>query len=201
MEFPHLFEFGWCAETCFPARDERRRIRFPNLSAVKYRVSRFCLRLQLTDRLLRSPILPLQRSPVRAATSGPERPPRASLPHIHSPFRPPARSSRALMAAAASEFHYDVLHQKFKNGIPCPDDFSFPSHVLSHWARVQPAQPALHWVSHDFATERVVSYAELDDLTHRAAKAFHDAGLKKGDRSVTPSCPRRTPGGSAAARS
>lgn len=100
------------------------------------------------------------------------------------------------MAAAASEFHYDVLHQKFKNGIPCPDDFSFPSHVLSHWARVQPAQPALHWVSHDFATERVVSYAELDDLTHRAAKAFHDAGLKKGDRSVTPSCPRRTPGGS-----
>ncbi|KWU44217.1 acetyl-CoA synthetase [Rhodotorula sp. JG-1b] len=83
---------------------------------------------------------------------------------------------------AASEFHYDTLHQKLKDGIPCPVDFSFPSHVLSKWARIQPSQPALHWVSHDFATERIVTYRELDDLTHRAAKAFCDAGLKKGDR-------------------
>ncbi|GAA5975559.1 hypothetical protein JCM10908_005202 [Rhodotorula pacifica] len=83
---------------------------------------------------------------------------------------------------ATSEFHYDTLREKLKNGIPCPDDFNFPSHVLSKWAQKQPSQPALHWVSHDFKSERIVSYKELDDLIHRAAKAFYDAGIRKGDR-------------------
>lgn len=88
---------------------------------------------------------------------------------------------------AQSEFHYDVLREKLKDGIPCPDDFSFPSHVLSHWAQKQPAQPALHWVSHDFKDERILSYKDLDELTHRAAKVFQDVGIKKGDRCVSPS--------------
>lgn len=83
-----------------------------------------------------------------------------------------------------SEFHYDALREKLKDGIPCPDDFSFPSHVISRWAHEQPDRPALLWVSHDFKDERVVSYKELEDMTHRAAKAFMDAGIKKGDRFV-----------------
>ncbi|GAA6003100.1 uncharacterized protein JCM10292_002861 [Rhodotorula paludigena] len=83
---------------------------------------------------------------------------------------------------AQSEFHYDRILQDYGRGIPCPSDFSFPSHVVDAWAKKQPNQPAIHWVSHDFARERVVSYAELAELSHRAAKVFEEAGLKKGDR-------------------
>ncbi|BGP38606.1 hypothetical protein JCM10450v2_002555 [Rhodotorula kratochvilovae] len=82
----------------------------------------------------------------------------------------------------ASEFSYDTIHAKYGKGIPCPDDFSFPASIVDRWARTQPDQPALHWVSHDFARERIVSYKELSELSHRAAKVFQNAGLKKGDR-------------------
>lgn len=80
------------------------------------------------------------------------------------------------------DFSYAALQEKFGNGIPCPDDFSFPSHVLDVWSSKQPELPALHWVSSDFAREKVVTYSQLSDLSHRAAFAFAEAGLKKGDR-------------------
>ena len=81
-----------------------------------------------------------------------------------------------------SEFDYDTICAKYGDGIPCPDDFSFPSSVVDKWAQTQPDQLAFHWVSHDFGTERKVTYAELSDLSNRAARAFLDSGLVKGDR-------------------
>lgn len=83
---------------------------------------------------------------------------------------------------ASSEFHYDTICAKYGDGIPCPDDFSFPKTVVDKWAQVQPDQLALHWVAHDFSHERKYSYADLSDLSNRAAQVFRDAGLEKGDR-------------------
>lgn len=84
----------------------------------------------------------------------------------------------------ASEFSYDAICSKYGEGIPCPSDYSFPTHVIDRWARDQPDRAAIHWVSHDFKKERVMSYRELADASNRAAKAFQDQGLKKGDRFV-----------------
>jgi hypothetical protein len=92
-------------------------------------------------------------APDGTACPSPRRPLRASPPHILTfvqgglrrldprPFREDVRREAEIVRArdavfelsamAASEFHYDTLHRKLKDGIPCPDDFSFPSHVLS----------------------------------------------------------------------
>ncbi|BGO97096.1 hypothetical protein NBRC10513v2_002416 [Rhodotorula toruloides] len=84
----------------------------------------------------------------------------------------------------ASEFSYDAIHARYGDGIPCPPDYSFPTHVIDRWAREQPDRPAIHWVSHDFKKERIMSYRELADASNKAAKAFQDKGLKKGDRAL-----------------
>ena len=47
---------------------------------------------------------------------------------------------------------------------------------LTHWAAERPERVAMR------EEDRVYSYAELDDLTARAASALIAAGLKKGDR-------------------
>src|SRR3546814_6653730 len=47
---------------------------------------------------------------------------------------------------------------------------------LAHWAAERPDRVAMR------EEDRVYTYAELDDLTARAASALIAAGLKKGDR-------------------
>lgn len=81
-----------------------------------------------------------------------------------------------------TDFSYKAIHEKYGEGIPCPDDFSFPSHVLDKWAEKQPDQLVLHWVSADFSKERKVTYEELTDLSNRCAIAFAAKGIKKGDK-------------------
>lgn len=66
--------------------------------------------------------------------------------------------------------------------IPCPSDFSFPTHVVDSWATSSPSLFALHWVSADFTSEKKVTYAELSRLSKCAAVVFSDVGIKKGDR-------------------
>ncbi|GAA5881051.1 hypothetical protein JCM8547_001583 [Rhodosporidiobolus lusitaniae] len=80
------------------------------------------------------------------------------------------------------DFSYAALHARYGNGIPCPDDFSFPSHVVDRWAEEQPDEIALWWVSAACSVEKKVSYAELSALSNRAASMFRKKGLKKGDR-------------------
>ncbi|KAL8286807.1 hypothetical protein RQP46_004335 [Phenoliferia psychrophenolica] len=77
---------------------------------------------------------------------------------------------------------YASLVKRYSDGIPCPPDFSFPTSVLDALAVSQRTHTAIHWVAHDFSSERKVSYEELSDLTHRAAIAFDQLGFRKGDR-------------------
>lgn len=77
---------------------------------------------------------------------------------------------------------YEELVQRYKNGIPCPDDFSFPTHVIDKWSKSDPTLLAIHWVAADFRLERKVTYAELSDESHRMAVAFAKKGIKKGSR-------------------
>lgn len=80
-----------------------------------------------------------------------------------------------------STFDYEIISKRYAKGIPCPDDFSFPSHVLDKWA-TNPTQLALHWISHDFKVEKKLTYAQLSELSKKAAVVFENVGIKKGDR-------------------
>ena len=77
---------------------------------------------------------------------------------------------------------YTSLRKRYADGIDCPLDFSFPSSVIDRIALENKERVAIHWVQHDFKIERKISYAELSDLSHRAAIVFDGLGLKKGDR-------------------
>lgn len=63
-----------------------------------------------------------------------------------------------------------------------PEYFNFATDVFDRWARERPAAPALWWVSDDRARERRFSFAELADLSCRAACAFDESGIRAGDR-------------------
>lgn len=69
-----------------------------------------------------------------------------------------------------------------KDSLYCPPDFSFPTHILDKQAHDYPHRSALLFASHDFKHERTLSYAQLSDLSHRAAIHFSAAGIGKGDR-------------------
>ena len=60
---------------------------------------------------------------------------------------------------------------------PPPADFSFVTHVFDDWAKKQPKQTAIWHVAGDLKTEHKISYAELVDLSHRAAILFASASL------------------------
>lgn len=81
-----------------------------------------------------------------------------------------------------TDFSLPNLQALYGQGIPCPSDFSFPSHVIDYWALAQPETPAIWWVSHDFKRERKVSYLELKRESLKSAKLFRKRGLKKGDK-------------------
>lgn len=74
------------------------------------------------------------------------------------------------------------LQHQYQNGIPCPVDFNFATHVVDKWALHQPPLLALHWVSPDFSKERKLTYAELAELSERAAVGLSRLGIKKGER-------------------
>ncbi|GAA6058757.1 hypothetical protein JCM10212_001873 [Sporobolomyces blumeae] len=80
------------------------------------------------------------------------------------------------------DFSLSNLERLYSNGIPCPPDFSFPRSVIDDFAERQPDTTAIWWVDHDFKSERKVSYSELRDESVKAAVAFRNEGIKKGDR-------------------
>ena len=61
---------------------------------------------------------------------------------------------------------------------PPPADFSFVTHVFDDWAKKQPNQTAIWHVAGDLKTEHKISYAELVDLSHRAAILFASASTQ-----------------------
>lgn len=80
------------------------------------------------------------------------------------------------------------LHHQHQNGIPCPRDFNFATHVVDKWALHQPSLLALHWVSADMKRERKLTYAELAELSERAAVGLAKLGIRKGERVMVSPC-------------
>ncbi|KAM0788367.1 hypothetical protein ACM66B_001507 [Microbotryomycetes sp. NB124-2] len=90
----------------------------------------------------------------------------------------------ASLLSSVPDYSYDAIHRQFGNGIVLPSDFNWPRHVFDAWSERQPSQTALQWVSTDFTRESTTTYAELKDLSCRAAVAFEKLGIKKGDKVI-----------------
>src|SRR5579884_268616 len=71
--------------------------------------------------------------------------------------------------AERREFHLEV-----------PEYFNFVSDVIEKWAR-DPEHLAMLWVGQD-GTERRITFAEFAERSARAANAFAQLGIQKGDR-------------------
>lgn len=71
---------------------------------------------------------------------------------------------------------YKELRKSFQNGIPCPADFSFPSNVIDKFAADPRNLLAIHWVAHDYKTERKITYSDLSDVsTSNEIEVCHSA--------------------------
>lgn len=62
-----------------------------------------------------------------------------------------------------------------------PQYFNFATDVFDRWGREQPESIALWWVNEDCSKEIRFTFAELRDLSRRAARAFEDSGILPGD--------------------
>ncbi len=62
-----------------------------------------------------------------------------------------------------------------------PEYFNFTVDVFDKWARKQPESPALWWINEDETEERRFTFAEMRDLSLRAARAFQESGIRPGD--------------------
>jgi len=64
--------------------------------------------------------------------------------------------------------------------ITVPENFNFAYDVVDEWARVEPEKRALVWCDDDGA-ERTFTFTDISQLSNRAANAFADLGIGKGD--------------------
>lgn len=62
-----------------------------------------------------------------------------------------------------------------------PEFFNFASDVFDRWSEARPQADALWWVSHDGGDERRFTFADLSELSLRAACAFARSGIGEGD--------------------
>lgn len=61
-----------------------------------------------------------------------------------------------------------------------PEFFNFATDVFDRRAEERPDAPALRWVNGDDTFEECFSFARLQELSRRAARAFADAGVRPG---------------------
>jgi hypothetical protein len=94
-------------------------------------------------------------------------------------------TSYASLDMAALDFSYATLQKKYSDGIHCPADFSFPSHVLDAWSAKQPSAPALHWVSSDFRYVRKQRQF-CNKLTDMLSQHGEDPDLQAAHRPLKP---------------
>ncbi|MBQ9067913.1 MAG: AMP-binding protein, partial [Eggerthellaceae bacterium] len=73
---------------------------------------------------------------------------------------------------------YEDFFDNFR--INVPDDFNFGYDVVDEWARVEPEKRALLWCN-DAGDERTFTFADISVLSNRAANAFSQLGICKGD--------------------
>lgn len=62
-----------------------------------------------------------------------------------------------------------------------PEFFNFTTDVFDRWAALQPDIPALWWVNEQETETRRFTFAEMRDLSLRAARAFQESGIRPGD--------------------
>ncbi len=73
---------------------------------------------------------------------------------------------------------YEDFRDNFK--IEVPEAFNFGFDVVDEWARLEPEKKALVWCD-DAGEERVFTFADISRLSNKAANAFKQMGIKKGD--------------------
>ena len=78
--------------------------------------------------------------------------------------------------------NYEDFKENFK--INVPDDFDFARDVVDKWAECEPDKTALIYCNDD-GFERRFTFAEISELSKRAAAYFLSLGIKPGDRILT----------------
>ncbi len=73
---------------------------------------------------------------------------------------------------------YEDFYENFR--IEVPETFNFAYDVVDEWARVEPEKRALVWCD-DEGEERTFTFTEISRLSNRAANAFKELGIGKGD--------------------
>ena len=73
---------------------------------------------------------------------------------------------------------YEDFYENFR--IDVPENFNFAYDVVDEWARVEPEKKALVWIN-DAGEERTFTFTDISRLSNRAANAFWQLGIRKGD--------------------
>lgn len=73
---------------------------------------------------------------------------------------------------------YEDFYENFR--IEVPENFNFAYDVVDEWARVEPEKKALVWIN-DAGEERTFTFTDISRLSNRAANAFWQLGIRKGD--------------------
>lgn len=73
---------------------------------------------------------------------------------------------------------YEDFYENFR--IEVPETFNFAYDVVDEWARVEPEKRALVWCD-DAGCERVFTFTDISLLSNKAANAFRELGIGKGD--------------------
>lgn len=73
---------------------------------------------------------------------------------------------------------YEDFYENFR--IEVPETFNFAYDVVDEWARVEPEKRALVWCD-DEGEERTFTFTDISRLSNRAANAFKELGIGKGD--------------------
>ncbi len=73
---------------------------------------------------------------------------------------------------------YEDFYENFR--IDVPEAFNFGFDVVDEWARVEPSKRALVWCD-DSGEERTFTFDDMRKLSNKAACAFRDLGIGKGD--------------------
>ena len=76
---------------------------------------------------------------------------------------------------------FDSYEDFFENfEINAPENFNFAYDVVDEWACVEPDKQALVWVN-DADEHKEFSFSDISRLSNKAANAFSDLGISKGD--------------------
>lgn len=73
---------------------------------------------------------------------------------------------------------YEDFFENFR--IDVPEDFNFAYDVVDAWAAAEPEKKALVWCN-DAGEQRTFTFTDISLLSNRAANAFSELGIQKGD--------------------